>query len=65
MNNTIAGADIFNQDISSWDVTLVKDMGYTFWCADSFNQDISKWKVRKVNFCECFSTTKFSASLSV
>ena len=38
----------FNQDISSWDVSNVKNMGEMFWGATSFNQNISKWDVSKV-----------------
>jgi surface protein len=38
----------FNQDISSWDVSNVKNMGEMFWGATSFNQDVSKWDVSKV-----------------
>jgi surface protein len=38
----------FNQDISKWDVSNVKDMSWMFYDADSFNQDISKWDVSNV-----------------
>ena len=34
----------FNQDISSWDVSNVTDMGGMF-SNSSFNQDISSWDV--------------------
>ena len=38
----------FNQDISSWDVSNVTNMGRMFAWADSFNQDISYWDVSNV-----------------
>ena len=37
----------FNQDISSWDVSNVTSMRYTFWYS-TFNQDISSWDVSNV-----------------
>ena len=36
----------FNQDISKWNVSKVKDMSYMF-TLSKFNQDISKWNIRK------------------
>ena len=39
---------VFNQDISSWDVSNVTDMIGTFHYAASFNQDISSWDVSNV-----------------
>ena len=38
-----SGADVFNQDISAWDVSKVTDMSYMFYKTDVFNQDISDW----------------------
>jgi surface protein len=38
----------FNGDISSWDVSNVKNMNETFGNASSFNQDISSWNVSNV-----------------
>ncbi|CAJ1935318.1 unnamed protein product [Cylindrotheca closterium] len=39
---------VFNQDISSWDVSSVTDMGYMFQLATAFNQDLSSWDVSSV-----------------
>ena len=36
-------ANIFNQDISKWDVSQVIDMNKMFHAAKAFNQDISTW----------------------
>jgi surface protein len=36
---------LFNQDISSWNVSNVTSMNFMFYDAKSFNQDISKWNV--------------------
>jgi len=33
----------FNQDLSNWDVSNVKNMSYMF-CNSIFNQDITRWK---------------------
>ena len=38
----------FNQDLSSWNTTNVKNMSWMFKGAKSFNQDISKWNVSNV-----------------
>ena len=39
--------DVFNQDISSWDVSNVISMSQMFE-ESAFNQDISNWDVRNV-----------------
>ena len=39
---------IFNQDISGWDVSNVEDMSKMFHGASSFNQNLSTWNVSKV-----------------
>ncbi|HZJ87358.1 MAG TPA: BspA family leucine-rich repeat surface protein [Erysipelothrix sp.] len=43
-----AGATLFNQDISNWDVSSVKNMKGMFKNASTFNQDIGSWNVDKV-----------------
>jgi len=43
----------FNQDISTWDVSNITEMGYMFsWCT-SFNQNIGNWNVSNVTNMEC------------
>jgi surface protein len=42
-------AELFNGDISKWDVSRVTDMSGMFYEAKSFNGDISKWRVSRVN----------------
>ena len=41
---------IFNQDISSWDVSNVRNMHYMFSYNSKFNQDISSWDVSNVRY---------------
>ena len=43
------GATVFNQDISSWDVSNVNHMGSMFCGATAFNQDLNAWDVSNVN----------------
>ena len=47
----------FNQDISRWDVSHVKNMEYLFYSAE-FNQDITDWKPRVLE--NRFEMFKFS-----
>ncbi len=48
MRSMFAGAEKFNQDLSDWDTSNVKDMNFMFYDAKKFNQDLSVWKVEKV-----------------
>jgi len=43
-----SGASIFNQDLSSWDVSNVTIMRHMFDGASSFDQDISSWNISNV-----------------
>jgi surface protein len=43
-----SGANLFNHDISSWDVSQVTDMSFMFDGAASFNQNIGSWDVSSV-----------------
>ena len=45
MSNMFYGASSFNANISTWDVSSVKDMFRMFSGASSFNQDLSTWDV--------------------
>ena len=50
---------VFNQNISSWDVSNVTDMIGVFHRANSFNQDISSWDVSNVQkMSDMFNTAK-------
>ena len=41
-------SNLFNQDISMWDVSKVTDMNYMFSDCKRFNQDLSSWNVRHI-----------------
>ena len=56
----------FNGDISRWNVSNVKNMGWMFWECKKFNCDISDWDVSNVEkmismFYDC---EKFNCDLS-
>ena len=55
--------DVFNQDISSWNVSNVTNMSGMFFEATSFNQNLSSWSVNNVTVCSNFSTGATSWTL--
>ncbi len=54
-------------DLSSWDMSNVKSMYFTFWNTDGFDQDISKWDVSNVEDMEglFFYTNNLNVDLSL
>ena len=48
MDSMFLGTNIFNQNISGWDVSGVTDMGWMFRDAGSFNQPLNDWNVSGV-----------------
>merc|ERR1712216_923444 len=58
--------NMFNGDISSWDVSSVHDMGAMFKDAKSFNRDLLKWDTSSVIYMtEMFATAiKFNRDIS-
>lgn len=49
MGGMYYGAISFNQDLSSWDVSRVRNMNCMFKDAKSFNHDLSSWNVENVS----------------
>ena len=65
--NPKSGAfNLFNYDISEWDVSNVKDMSYMFYGCKDFNSDISKWDVSNVRSMSYmfYGCTKFNQDIS-
>ena len=53
MNSMFRGTP-FTVDISSWNVSIVTDMGNMF-NKSFFNEDIGKWNINSVTNCASFS----------
>jgi len=56
----------FNQDISSWDTSGLKDAGSMFYKNEIFNQDISSWNVSNVTvmYSMFYDATAFNQDIS-
>jgi surface protein len=64
MSDLFNNNSTFNQDISSWDVSNVTNMGYMFG-SSSFNQDIGSWDVSSVTNMEAmFYNATFNQDIS-
>ena len=65
MRKMFSGADLFNQNIGSWNVSNVIDMYSMFQGAASFNGNITSWNTSNVtNMSFMFSdTTNFSKNI--
>ena len=48
MRGMFHDTNLFNHDISQWDVSSVNDMSSMFYCARRFNQDIGQWDIKNV-----------------
>ena len=49
MSNLFEANTTFNEDISSWDVSNVTDIGYMFNGATAFNQSLDDWNTSNVS----------------
>lgn len=48
LSNMFKDSTTFNQDITGWDTSNIKDMSYMFYAANAFNQPIGNWNVSNV-----------------
>merc|ERR1712176_567285 len=48
MNSMFRGNTVFNQDVTGWDVSKVKNMFSIFRDTVAFNQDLSTWNVSSI-----------------
>jgi len=64
LSSMFLNSNFNDPNISSWDVSQVKDMGFVF-VASSFNQDISDWDVSQVTtMVQMFGQTHFNQDIS-
>lgn len=64
MHSVFDHAASFNQGISSWNTSRVKDISRTFWCANVFNQNLflgipTMWKTQAACSIVPLLTTKY------
>ena len=53
-------AEIFNQPIGGWDMSMATDTGRMFQLAEDFNQDISSWNTGNIGDMEYMFRTAYS-----
>jgi len=65
LSTAFSGATIFNQNISTWDVSNVTNMSFMFSQCTNFNQNIGNWNVSNVtNMSAMFSNcTNFNQNI--
>jgi surface protein len=58
-------ATSFNQELSVWNVSAVKDMSYMFYGASSFDKPLSTWDVSNVETMQAmfYDATSFNQEL--
>lgn len=66
LSNCFEYCSVFDQDLSGWDTSNVKGMGYTFHGATVFNQDLSSWNTGNVTSMSYMfaNTNKFNGNIS-
>lgn len=63
-NSSFSPDDIFDGDISQWNVSKVTDMSCMF-CGSQFNGDISQWDVSEVTeMIGMFKDSQFDGDIS-
>ena len=63
MNYMFYSAEVFNQDVSSWNVSKVKLFSYMFKYVEKFNKNLKKWTPDSMeDIYEMFTGTSVSCS---